>query len=107
MGSREGEGCALGIAADHPPVARMDDLAAESIHPRYGGSEVGDRKVRERKAVARARAALVQPDHDPLVLGLPAAPILWLTILQSCLQQLLPEVSCPLGIVGGKLDQKP
>jgi transposase InsO family protein len=75
-GAVEPKGRALGVAADHPALAWVDDLAAERAHSLDGGSEVGDREVGEREAVAGARAAFVQPEHNPLVLGLPAAPLL-------------------------------
>src|SRR5439155_6303795 len=100
-GAGEPEGRALGVAADHPALARVDDLAAECAHPFDGGSEVGDRDVGEREAVAGAWAALVQPEHNPLVLGLPAAPLLGSAALQRRLQQLLPEASRAFRLVGG------
>ena len=71
------------------------------------GSKVGDREVGEREAVAGAWAALVQPEHDPLVLGLPAVPLLGSAALQRRLQQLLPEASRAFRLVDGKLDQEP
>src|SRR5438128_12519002 len=103
----EREGGAFGVAADHPALARVDDLAAERTHPFGGGSEVGDGEVGKREAVARPAATLVQPDHDALVLGLPAAPILWPTALQRRLEQPLPEPAGAFSLVGGKLDQEP
>jgi hypothetical protein len=75
-GAGEPEGRALGVTADHPVLARVDDLAAERTHPLDRGSEVGDREIRERKAVAGTGTALVQPENDPLVLSLPATPFL-------------------------------
>jgi len=40
------------------------------------GGFASDREVGKREAVARPAAALMQPDQDSLVLGLPAAPVL-------------------------------
>src|SRR5437762_13145326 len=75
-GAGEPEGRGLGVAADHPALARVDDLAAERAHSLDRGGEVGDREIGEREAVTGARAALVQPKHDPLAVGLPAVPFL-------------------------------
>src|SRR5438552_1068590 len=70
-GSRRAERRALAVAADHPALARVNDLAAQRAHPLDRGAEVGDREIREREAIAGAGATLVQPEHDPLVLGPP------------------------------------
>ena len=85
----------------------MDDLAAERAHALDCCSEIHYREIREREAVAGAGTALVQPKHDPVVLGLPAAPFLRSAALQRHLEQLFPEASRPFGLVGGKLDQDP
>src|SRR5437867_3593803 len=85
----------------------MDHLAAKRGHPLNGGSEVGDQEVGERETVTKTRAALVQPERNPLVLSLPAAPLLGSAALQRRLQQLLPEASRAFRLVGGKLDQEP
>jgi hypothetical protein len=81
-GAGEAEGRALGVATDHPAIARVDDLAAERSHPLDRGSEVGYGEIREREAVAGTGAALVQPENDPLVPGLPATPFLGPTTIQ-------------------------
>jgi hypothetical protein len=106
VGDDEGKGCALGIAADHPSFARVDDLAAESTDLSNGGVEVWDGEVGERETVARAGAALVHPDDNPLELRLPAAPILTLSILECELEQPLPKAPSALRVVDGELDQE-
>src|SRR5439155_21290402 len=98
---------ALAVAADHPALARVDDLAAERAHPPDYGIEVCDRKIGKREPVARPGPALMQTEHDSVVLGLPATtPLLGAPALQAELQQLLPKASRPLRFVSGKLDQK-
>ena len=82
----------------------MDDFAAERTHPFDGCGEVCDGEVGKREAVIRPAAALVQTDDDPLVLGLPAAPILRPTALQRRLEEPLPEPASAFRLVGGKLD---
>src|SRR5262245_3053561 len=82
---------AFGVATDRPALAWMDDLTAELAHTLDGGREVCDREVGQREAVAWPAAALVQPEHDPLVLGLPAAALLGVAVGERCLQQPLPE----------------
>jgi hypothetical protein len=85
----------------------MDDFAAERANPLDCRSEVHYREIREREAVARAGTALVQSEHDPGVVGLPAAPFLGSAALERHLEQLFPEAWRALGLVGGKLDQDP
>lgn len=100
------ERCSLGVAADHPALAGVNDLAAERLHALDRGGEVGDREIREREAVAWAGAALVQPEHDPCILALPAAALLWSPVGERRPEQALPELSRPFRLVGGKLDQE-
>src|SRR5687767_5213106 len=75
-GAGEPEGRALAVAADDPALAGVDDPAAERTDPLDRSSKVCDREIRKREAVAGTRAALVQPDNDPFVLGLPTTPVL-------------------------------
>lgn len=105
-GAGEPEGRSLGVAADHPALAGVDDLPAERLHPLDCGWEVGDREIGEREAVAWAGAALVQPEHDPFVLALPPAALLRFPVGERRLEQALPEPSRAFGLVGGKLDQE-
>jgi len=84
----------------------MDDLAAERPYPLDRGDEICNREIREREAIARARAALVQPDHDPLVLALPTASVLGPTFGKTRVEQPLPEPTCAFGFIGGELDQE-
>ena len=104
QGAREPEGRALGVATNHPALARMDDLAAERTHAVDRSSEVRDRQIWEREAVAGTRTALVQPNNDPLVLRLPTTPFLGPATIQCRLKQLLPKASRPFRLVSGKLD---
>ena len=46
-GAGEPEWGALGVSADRPALAGVDDLAAERQHPVGCGSEVADREIRE------------------------------------------------------------
>jgi hypothetical protein len=83
----------------------LDDLAAERLHPLDRGGEVGDREIGKREAVAWAGAALVQPGHDPCMLALPAAALLWSPVGERRLEQAPPELPRAFRLVGGKLDQ--
>jgi len=83
----------------------MDDLAAEFAHA-FDGGEVCDREVGQREAVAWPAAALVEPEHDPSVLDLPAAALLGVAAVERGLQQPLPEALRPLGVVYRELDQE-
>src|SRR3954452_25600173 len=102
-GTSERETRPLGVAADHPALARVDDLAAERLHPLDCGDEVCNREVGEREAIARAGAALVQPDQDSVVLDLPAVPLTGSTFGERRVEQPLPKPASAFRLVGGKL----
>jgi hypothetical protein len=76
------------------------------LHRLDRGGDVGDREIGEREAVAWAGAALVQPEHDPCMLALPAAALLRSPVCERRLEQALPEPSRAFRLVGGKLDQE-
>jgi hypothetical protein len=84
----------------------MDDLTAERLYPLDRDDEVCNREIRERETIARAGAALVQPNRDPLVLALPAASLLGRTFAECRFEQPLPKSTCAFGFVGGELDQE-
>src|SRR5204863_3303157 len=76
VGAGESERRAFGVAADDPAFACVADLAAERANPLDCYREARYRQIREREAVAGAGTTLVQSEHDPAVLGLPAPPVL-------------------------------
>jgi hypothetical protein len=105
-GPGERERRSLRVAADHPALARVDDLAAERLYVLDRGGEVCNGEVREREAIARAGAALVQANHDAIVLGLPAVPFFGSTFGECRFEQPLPEPASAFRFVGGKLDEE-
>src|SRR5688500_16516972 len=72
----EPERRSLGVPADHPGLAGVDDLAAECADALHGGVEIVDGEVGEREAVAGAAPPLVQPELDPVPVALPAPALL-------------------------------
>src|SRR5262249_9747155 len=100
------ERCALGVTTDRPTLAGMDDFAAELAYTSDGGREICDRKIGQREAVPWPAAALVETKHDPLMLGLPATPLLGLAAVERFLQQPSPEALRPFAVVCGELDQE-
>src|SRR5262245_59038211 len=85
---------------------RMDYLAAEGAHLLERCREVRNGEIREREAVSRARAALVDADRDSRVHGLPTPAVVRASRLERHPKQPLPEASSPLRHIGRKLDQK-
>src|SRR6201999_2323061 len=97
----EGEGGALGVAADRPALAGVDDRAAEVLDLTQGAGHVGDREVGERGGVAGAAAALVDADPDAARVGDPAGALPRPALGEVDFEQAPPEAQGALGVVGG------
>ena len=66
---REPEGAALGVAADRPPLARVDDRTAEGDDPLERFLEIGHEKVGQGRRIARPGAARMEADERVRVLA--------------------------------------
>jgi hypothetical protein len=103
----EAEGVALRVAADGPPPSRVDDLAAQLGHAAQSVREVGDGEVGQRGAVARARSALVQAEHERTRFPrLKATALALLSLFEARPEQAFPEAPGALDVVGRELDQR-
>jgi hypothetical protein len=69
---RETEWAALGVAADCPALARVDDGPFELDDALECPREIRDAEVRQREAITGAAATVVQPERRALVVGLQA-----------------------------------
>ena len=101
----EAERASLRVAADRPPLARVDDLASELDHPHERGRNVRHLEVRERYAVTRARAAGMDAELGSAPVRLDAGSLSVAPSFQLHSEELLPEAPRPLEVVGGELDQ--
>jgi len=102
----EPEGAALGVAADRPLLAWVDDLTAEFRDAGERLGDVGDGEVGKREAVAGTWPALVQPERNSACVRLTAAPLPLLALGEREAQQLLPKAASALWVVCGKLDER-
>jgi len=102
----ECEGAPLGVPADRPLLARVDDLAAECLDAGERLPDVGDGEVRKREAVAGPWPALVQSERNSAFPRLPAASLPLLALGERDLEQPLPEPTSALWVVCGKLDER-
>jgi|SRR6266542_5621286 len=71
-GSRETERAALGVAADRPAIARVDDAPFQLDEALERPREIRDAEVGQREAIARAAPTLVQPERRVSLAGLEA-----------------------------------
>jgi hypothetical protein len=106
LASGEPEGAALGVPADRPPLARVDDLAAQFLDADERLRDVGDVEVGKREAVAGPGPALVQPERNSAFPRLSAASLSLLALDERDAQQPLPEPTSALWVVRGKLDKR-
>jgi hypothetical protein len=106
LASGEPEGAALGVPADRPPLARVDDLAAQLLDAGERLRDVGDGEVGKREAVAGPGPALVQPERNSAFPRLPAASLPLLALGERDAPQPLPEPASALRVVCGKLDER-
>jgi hypothetical protein len=68
-------------------------------------SDIGHREVGQRKGIAWATSALVDADRWGCRVRLPALSLWTLAILQLNAEELRPEASGALGVIGGELDE--
>src|SRR4029453_974947 len=69
------ERVALGVLADRPPRAGVDDRPPERADLIERGREIRDREVGQRERVAGPATARVEPDRGTAGPGLPAIPL--------------------------------
>src|SRR5439155_6802734 len=101
LARREPERRPFGVAADGPPRAGVHDRAAELDDTLERARQIVDREVRQRPAVARPRAALVQAEPGRSGSArLQPAPLAPAAFLERDLEQLLPEAARALEVVG-------
>src|SRR3989442_6443414 len=89
----ESEGASLAVAADAPPLPRVDDLSAELADPIQRRFHVRDGEVRERHPVPRARSPRVQAQRGTVSAGLPPVPLAVGTVLELHPQQHGPKAA--------------
>jgi len=81
------------------------DAPPERLHSLHRLIDIGDREVGQRKGIAWARSALVNPDRRGGRVRLPALSLRTLAIVQLNAEELRPEASGALGVISGELDQ--
>src|SRR5712692_7443160 len=101
----ESEGASLAVAADAPPLPRVDDLSSELADPIQRRFHVRDGKVRERHPVPRARSPRVQAQRGTVSARLPPVPLAVGTALQLHPQEPGPKAARPGRLVGGELHE--
>ena len=105
-GLREPERASLGVLADRPGLARVDNGAAERLDALQRRGDIGDREVGQREGVARPASARMHADRRSAGVRLPALALSRCARLQLYPKELRPEVAGARGIVRGKLDQR-
>jgi len=95
----------LGVPADRPVLPWVDDASPEGLDPLHRLGDIDHGEVGQRIGIARATSALVDANRRRPRVALPALALRRLAIIQLKAEELRPEVSGPLGIIGGKLDQ--
>ena len=104
--SGQREWAALGIAADGPPLAWMDDRTAEIADAPERRWQVVDREVREGGGVAGTRPTFVNPEAKAVVFDLPPGAGFGGSRHEFSAQQTAPETARTIGVVSRKLDQR-
>ena len=84
----------------------MDDFTAQLLHALDRVGQVRYREVRKRETVARAAAAFVQPQGEAIVPAFPALARLGGAWLELDVEELLPEMTRALRLVGRELEQE-
>src|SRR5271155_4994017 len=96
---REPEGASLGVLADRPPLARMDDAPAERPDSFQRLADVADGEVRQRERVAGAAAARMdahrrRASHRRRARArLPTLPLRVIADIELDAEQLTPEAT--------------
>ena len=101
----QAERAALGVTADAPLLARVDDLAPERTDPLERGVHVRDGEVGKRHPIAGPRPSLVEAERGVAAVGLPAFALTLATILEFDLQESAPEPTGSFGVIGRELDE--
>ena len=103
----EREGAALAVAADRPPLARVDHRATAFPNAFERRRQVGDGEVGQGGGVPGARPAFMNSKPKPVGL---APPIRSRPSSdrgsRAIPEHVPPEAQRPIGIVGGKFDQR-
>jgi len=102
---RESEGSSLGVLADRPRLSRVDHAPTECLDPFQRLGDVAHREVRQGEGIAGAAPAGMDADRWSSRVRLPALSLSPLAGLQLEAEELHPEASGALGIVGGKFDE--
>ena len=84
----------------------MDHLTSECLDARERLPNIGNGEVWKREAVTWSWPALVQPERDSILPGLPAASLPLLALGERYAPQPLPEPTSALRIVRGKLNER-
>src|ERR687895_70788 len=100
-----GERAALGVPAYGPPVAGVDDRAAELEDALEGRGQVGDGEVGQGGGVAGPGSTLVDSEAQTVGVGLPSGSGRGVPWRQGDAEDSVPEPAGAIGIVGRKLDQ--
>ena len=101
--SRETERAALGVAADRPALARVDDAPSELDDALERPREIRDAEVRQREAITRALATRVQPERRAIVVALQALTFPLPPLVERDVEQRLPEAAGAGQVVSGEL----
>jgi hypothetical protein len=96
---------ALGVPAHGPPIAGVDDRAAELADAVECRGQVGDGEVGQGCGVAGARSTLVDSETQAVGVGLPPGSGSGGPWREADTEDSVPEPARAIGIVGGKLDQ--
>src|ERR671910_746784 len=103
--SRETERAALGVAADRPALARVHDAPSELDDALERLREIRDAEVRQREAITRAPATLVQQERRASLVGLQALAFPLPPLVERDVEQRLPEAAGAGQVVSRELDQ--
>jgi hypothetical protein len=99
------ERAALGVPAHGPPIAGVDDRAAELADALECRGQVGDGEVGQGGGVAGARSTLVDSEAQAVGVGLPPGSGRGGPCREGDAEDSVPEPAGSIGIVGRKLDK--
>ena len=102
----EREGSSLRVTADGPPLARVNDGAAELGDALECRPQVGDRKVRKGSSIARPGSTTVNAESKTIGVGLPPRSRRGRPGHKIDAKNSTPEAAGAIWVVGGKLDQR-
>ena len=102
---RQPERTALGVLADRPRVSWVHDAPAERFYAWQRCGQVGDLEVRQGEGVSGATPPSMDPHRGRSSVRLPAVSLSSSPSLEGGTEQLTPEASSSLRIIGGEFDQ--